>query len=62
VGVLKKNTENKLALMGLRPVVFVPRTRWRTWGTRPFIGDPFGRKAPISAEIVSSSYRSDGLA
>jgi hypothetical protein len=26
------------AFVGLRPVVFVPRTLWRTWGTRPVSG------------------------
>src|ERR1700691_1030710 len=29
VGVLTKNTLNKLALMGLRPIVFGPGTLWR---------------------------------
>jgi hypothetical protein len=35
VEVLKKNIQNKLALMGLRPVFFRPCTLGRTWGTRP---------------------------
>jgi hypothetical protein len=45
VGAPTKNTLNKLALMGLCPVFFVPGTLprqagagWRTGGTRPNMG------------------------
>jgi hypothetical protein len=39
--------------VGLRPFVFVPRTLWRTWGTRPVPQGIYG-----TAEAVIGALRS----